>query len=115
VTLFGPMELDAPGLRWEGTRWDGSGSPTVSGSPERHAGENGLARIWLEIRAWISWCDGSVEADARSFHQFLEEVAEAKISLSQIRRADIEKWVAGARDWEQPPDESRAKLPRSLP
>jgi hypothetical protein len=115
VTLFGPMELDAPGLRWEGTRWDGSGSLTVSGSPERHAGENGLARIWLEIRAWISWCDDSVEADARSFHQFLEEVAEAKISLSQIRRADIEKWVAGARDWEQPPDESRLQLPRSLP
>jgi hypothetical protein len=124
VTVYGPTGSELAGLRWEGTRWDGIGSPTVVGSPERQeltgsgveeSGENGLNRLWLEIRAWISWCDGSVEADAHSFHQFLEEAAEAKVSLSQIRRADMQKWVAGARDWEQPSAESSHKLPHSLP
>ena len=124
VTVWGPMGLELSGLRWEGTRWDGLGSPTVAGSRERHdltaagiepAGENGLSRIWLEIRAWVSWCDGSAEVDAHFFHQFLEDAADAKISLSQIRRTDMEKWVAGARDWEQPAEESNPKLTRSLP
>jgi hypothetical protein len=124
VTVCGPIGPELAGLRWEGTRWDGMGSPTVARSPERHdstgagieqARENGLARIWREIRAWISWCDGSTEADARRFHQFLEAAEEAEVSLSQIRRADMQKWVAGARDWEQPPGESNPKLPRSSP
>jgi hypothetical protein len=124
VTVYGPTGPELAGLRWEGTRWDGIGSPTVAGSPERHdltaagterAGEDGVARIWREIRAWISWCDGSTEVDARFFHQFLEQAEEAKVSLSQIRRADMQKWVAGARDWEQPSGESNPKLPRSSP
>jgi hypothetical protein len=124
VTVFGPIGPESAGLRWEGTGWDGTGRPTVAGSPKRQeltgsgneeSGENGLARIWLEIRVWISWCDGSVEGDARSFQQFLEQAAEAKVSLSQIRRADMQKWVAGARDWEQPPGESNPKSPRSSP
>jgi hypothetical protein len=118
------MGPELSGLRWEGTRWDGMGSPTVAGSPERQdstgsgieqAGENGLTRIWREIRAWISWCDGSTEVDARFFHQFLQEAEEAKISLSQIRRADMQKWVSGTRDWEQPPGESGVKVPGALP
>jgi hypothetical protein len=118
------MGLELAGLRWEGTRWDGMGSPTVARSPERHdstgagieqARENGLARIWREIRAWISWCDGSTEVDARLFHQFLEAAEEAKVSLSQIRRADMQKWVAGAREWEQPSGDFSPKLPHSLP
>jgi hypothetical protein len=124
VTVCGPMGLESAGLRWEGTRWDGMGSPTVAGSPERNdltgsgieqAGENGLARIWREIRAWISWCDASTEVDARFFHQFLEKAEEAKVSLSQVRRADMQKWVAGTRDWEQPSGQSDSKLPHSLP
>jgi hypothetical protein len=93
------------------------------GSRIEDSGENGLAQIWLEIRAWISWCDCSAHAQPlqqanvpeRSFPQFLEEVAEAKVPLSQIRRADIEKWVAGTRDWERPLDEFKPKLPNSLP
>jgi hypothetical protein len=124
VTVYGPTGPELAGLRWEGTRWDGIGSPTVVGSRERQeltgsgveeSGENGLIRLWLEIRAWISWCDRSVEADARSFHQFLQEAAEAKVSLSQIRRADMQKWVAGAREWEQPSGDFSPKLPHSLP
>jgi hypothetical protein len=124
ATVYGPIGPELAGLRWEGTRWDGKGSPTVAGSPERQeltgsgieeSRENGLTRIWMEIRVWISWCDGSAEADARSFPQFLEQAEEAKVSLSQIRRADMQKWVAGARDWEQPSGESNPKLPRSLP
>jgi hypothetical protein len=124
VTVCGSMGPELSGLRWEGTRWDGMGSPTVAGSPERQdstgsgieqAGENGLTRIWREIRAWISWCDGSTEVDARFFHQFLQEAEEAKISLSQIRRADMQKWVSGTRDWEQPPGESGVKVPGALP
>jgi hypothetical protein len=116
VTAYGPIGPELSGLRWEGTRWDGIGSPTVAGSPEIAGyGENGLARIWLEIRAWISWCDSSVQTDVRSFHRFLEQAAEDTVSLSQIRRADMQKWVAGARDWEQPSGQSNFKLPRSLP
>ena len=120
VTVWGPPGPELAGLRWEGTRWDGVGRPTVAGSPEKDglsgsgidpAGENGLARIWREIRAWISWCNGSTEVDARFFHQFLEQAEEAKVSLSQIRRADMQKWVAGARDWEQPADPSDPQLP----
>jgi hypothetical protein len=123
VTMCGPIGPELAGLRWEGTRWDGTGNPTATRSPERHdlvdagikdSAEN-LARIWLEIRAWISWCDVSVESDTRSFQQFLQDIAETKISLSQIRRADMEKWVAGTRDWEQPPAESTPQLPTSLP
>jgi hypothetical protein len=92
----------------------------LTGSRIEDSGENGLARIWLEIRAWISWCDSTAmaltaEFPARSFPQFLEEVAEAKVPLSQIRRTDMEKWVAGARDWEQPQDGSKPKLPPSWP
>jgi hypothetical protein len=140
VTIYGQKGNVLAGLRWEGTRWDGIGSPTVGRRPEEHdlpgsrledSGKNGLGRIWLEIRAWISWCDCSsmaltavhadgrqpqrAEAPARSFPQFLEEVAEAEVPLSQIRRADMEKWVAGARDWEQTPDGAEAKLPGSWP
>jgi hypothetical protein len=129
VTVYGQKGPVLSELRWEGTRWNGIGSPTVgrsagerdlTGSRIEDSGENGLARIWLEIRAWISWCDSTAMAStakfpARSFPQFLEEVAEAKVSLSQIRRADMEKWVAGARDWEQPQDGSKSKLPRSWP
>jgi len=132
VTVYGQTGPVLAGLRWEGTRWDGTGSPTVErrpgerdlmGSRIEDSGENGLAQIWLEIRAWISWCDCSAHAQPlqqanvpeRSFPQFLEEVAEAKVPLSQIRRADIEKWVAGTRDWERPLDEFKPKLPNSLP
>jgi hypothetical protein len=132
VTVYGQKGPVLAGLRWEGTRWDGTGSPTVGRRPDgrdligpriEDSGENGLARIWLEIRAWISWCDCSAgghqpqqgQVPARSFHQFLEEIAEAKVSLSLIRRADMEKWVAGARDWEQPSDGSKPKLQRSSP
>jgi len=124
VTMYGPMGPELAGLRWGGARWDGTGSPTVARSPEASdlmdsgAGEfaeNDLARIWREIRAWISWCDCPVEADARSFPQFLEDTAETKVSLSQIRRANMEKWVAGTRDWEKPAEDSKPKLPDSLP
>ena len=123
VTVYGHTGPVLGGLRWEGTRWDGMGSPTVTQSRIEDSGENGLARIWLEIRAWISWCDCSAHAQrlqqpevpARSFPQFLQEVVEAKVPLSQIRRGDMEKWVAGTRDWERPPEESRPKLPPPLP
>ncbi len=117
--MHGPEGPTLAGLLWEGTRWDGVGSPKVTRrsaahdvttSPIRDSGENGLARMWLEIRTWVSWCDcagmrGEQQAvgRARSFDQFLEELDEANVSLSQIRRADMEKWVAGARDWEQSP------------
>ena len=122
VTVYDHKESELTGLRWAGTRWDGSGSPTATRGPDgseltgsriQDSGEDGLARIWQEVRTWISWCDSS--APAHSFPTFLEEAAEAKVSMSQIRRADMEKWVADTRDWEHPPDESQRKLPGSMP
>jgi hypothetical protein len=70
-------------MGWLGRDGAGYGSSR----PEHgYSGEAGLVRIWQEIREWIRRPSG--ESD------------ETAPPLSPDRRAELQKWVEGGRDWE---------------
>jgi hypothetical protein len=71
-------------LGWVGTDGAGHGS---SRAESDYSGAAGLARIWQEIGEWLTRPAGQSE-----------EVAPP---ISSDRRAELQKWVEGARDWEQ--------------
>lgn len=71
-------------LGWVGTHGAGHGS---SRAECEYSGAAGLARIWQEIGEWLTRPAGQ-----------LEEIAPA---ISSDRRAELQKWVEGGREWEQ--------------
>jgi hypothetical protein len=125
VRVTGRKEGLLAAMSWDGTQWSGIRDPTAvktteqRGSSRRrvdYSGEDGLTRIWQDIRHWIMWCESRAlvvagqlpPAPQRSFQEFLLEVADAKSPLSLTRRAEMEKWLAGGRAWEQQPDKTEA-------
>jgi hypothetical protein len=131
VRVSGQSDHLLEALCWDATQWDAKLNPVAINTSEQrgssapgmaHSGEDGLARVWQEIRTWIHWCDLDPTPNAAdhssgraanlptplrcSFQEYLRQAAEAKARLSLTRRADMEKWVAGAREWEQPADGS---------
>jgi hypothetical protein len=71
------------GLGWQGRDAAGYGS---SRPDYVYSGELGLVRIWQEIREWM--------------RRPCSEADETAPPLSADRRADLQKWVEGGREWE---------------
>jgi hypothetical protein len=83
IRLFGASEQPLAGLSWVATHWHGGSSRCGSSSADfNYSGETGLARIWQEIRDWLS-SDSSAA-----------KLADPDASISAIRRAQLQKWVS---------------------
>jgi hypothetical protein len=92
IRVTGRKEHLLAGLSWEGTKSNGVLDPTageVAGergsnrSELDYSGADGLTRIWHEIREWA-----------------------ANTPLSETRREELQKWVAGRGKWEQQSDQT---------
>ena len=82
IRLAGRKEQLLTGLSWTGMRATGGGERGSSRADLDYSGEEGLARIWQEIREWVTRGESAPKHGT-----------EASTTLSAIRRAELEKWI----------------------
>lgn len=91
IRLGGNRTQLLAGMGWVGAHGANHGSSRAECD---YSGEAGLARIWQEIREWMTRPAG--------------QSAETAASLSPDRRAELQKWVEGGREWEHSAEPSES-------
>jgi hypothetical protein len=82
IRLTGQRNELLAGLGWSGMRLQAVREAGGSRPDQDYSGEQGLARIWQEIRDWVARDDFTPT-----------QGADASLSISAIRRAALAKWI----------------------
>jgi len=82
IRLMGRKDQLLGALSWSGMHAGSARERAGSRSDLDYSGEEGLARIWQEVREWVATDDFAPTHSA-----------EATMSISAIRRAELAKWI----------------------